>query len=100
MKNIKYIIPCVLGMALLASCQEEEKITINPAAEDGTLTFVLNEPAYDDYVYVLRSADADSVMETLTVRPPPQPTMHKYLSVSNSPKVHTKSSAHQVPHRK
>lgn len=71
MKNIKYIIPCVLGMALLASCQEEEKITINPAAEDGTLTFVLNEPAYDDYVYVLRSADADSVMETLTVRMQP-----------------------------
>lgn len=67
MKKINYIIPCILGMAMLASCEDDPKVTINPAAEDGTLTFVLNEPAYKDYTYVLRAADADNVMETLTV---------------------------------
>ena len=71
MKKINYIIPCILGMAMLASCEDEPKVTINPAAEDGTLTFVLNEPAYKDYTYVLRAADADETMETLTVRMQP-----------------------------
>ncbi len=71
MKKINYIIPCILGMAMLASCEDEPKVTINPAAEDGTLTFVLNEPAYKDYTYVLRPVDADANMETLTVRMQP-----------------------------
>lgn len=71
MKKLNYIITCLLGMALFTGCQEEPKLTINPAAEQGTLTFEVNTPAYSDYTYILSDANATATMETLYVRNQP-----------------------------
>lgn len=71
MKKLNYIISGIMGLALLTGCQEEPMTIINPAAEDGTLTFTVNEPAYSGYTYVLSDANADKVMETLYVREQP-----------------------------
>lgn len=71
MKKINYIIAGIMGMALLAGCQEEAKLTINPAAQDGTLSFEVNTPAHAGYTYVLTSDNGDKTMETLYVRNQP-----------------------------
>ncbi len=72
MKKLNYIIPCIMGMALLAGCQEEPKLTINPAAEqEGGLSFIMNEPSMSSQTYILRHEDETAIMETLTVREQP-----------------------------
>lgn len=60
-----------MGLALLTGCQEDPMTTINPAAEEGTLTFEVNRPAYADYTYVLSEENAANVMETLYIRNQP-----------------------------
>lgn len=71
MKKLNYIISGIMGMALLAGCQEHPMTTINPAAEEGTLTFEVNIPAYAGYTYVLSESNATATMETLYVREQP-----------------------------
>ncbi len=87
MNKFNYILAGIMGMALLTGCQDEPKVTINPAAEqEGGLTFILNEPALSNETYVLRPEDDTNVMETLTVREQPNygftaaPTYHAQLS--------------------
>ena len=61
------IIYLVLLLALgLFSCEDEIGPKINPAAEDGTLSFQLNQTRYNDWIYVLEETNADSVMDALT----------------------------------
>ncbi len=71
MKTFKYIIAGLMGVALMTGCQEEPKLTINPAAEDGTLTFEVNTPAYEGFTYVLSEENGTQTMETLYVREQP-----------------------------
>ena len=71
MKKLNYIISGIMGLALLTGCQEDPMTTINPAAEEGTLTFTVNEPAYAGYTYILSEANGADVMETLYVREQP-----------------------------
>ena len=71
MKKLNYIISGVMGLALLAGCQEHPMTTINPAAEDGTLTFEINTPAYAGYTYILSADNASETMETIYVREQP-----------------------------
>lgn len=62
--NIIYL---VLFLTLgLVSCEDEMGVQINPGAEDGTLSFQLNEPVYSNLTYVLDEANADANMDTLT----------------------------------
>lgn len=71
MKKLNYIISGIMGLALLTGCQEHPMTVINPAAEDGTLTFIVNEPAYSGYTYVLSEENGGNIMETLYVREQP-----------------------------
>ncbi len=71
MKKLNYIISGIMGMALLTGCQEHPMVNLNPAAEEGTLTFEVNVPAYAGYTYVLSEANASATMETLYVREQP-----------------------------
>ena len=71
MKKLNYIISGVMGLALLAGCQEHPMTTINPAAEDGTLTFEINTPAYAGYTYILSAENGANTMETIYVREQP-----------------------------
>ena len=72
MKKLNYIISGIMGLALLAGCQEHPMTTINPAAEqEGGLTFIVNEPAYAGYTYTLSEENGANVMETLYVREQP-----------------------------
>lgn len=71
MKKINYIMSGIMGLALLVGCQEQPITTINPAAQDGTLTFEVNTPAYAGYTYVLSSDNSDKTMETIYVREQP-----------------------------
>ncbi len=71
MKKLNYIISGIMGMALLVGCQEHPMTALNPAAEEGTLTFEVNVPAYAGYTYVLSEANASATMETLYIREQP-----------------------------
>ena len=66
MKTYKNIILILLLALGFWACEDEFSPVINPAAEDGTLSFQLNEPSYGDLTYVLEEANADSEMEELT----------------------------------
>lgn len=52
------------------ACQEDEKITINPEAESGTLSFVLNNARYSNYTYVLEEANNALSMEAVKTSQP------------------------------
>lgn len=71
MKKLNYIISGVMGMALLVGCQEHPITTINPDAENGTLSFEINTPAYAGYTYILNADNATETMETIYVREQP-----------------------------
>ena len=87
MKKLNYIISGVMGLALLAGCQEHPMTTINPAAEDGTLTFEINTPAYAGYTYIL-SADNSNPTTALQLL---LNTLHKSALARLSKRVLTKS---------
>jgi hypothetical protein len=71
MKNITKIITLMLTITALASCETDNiSAVINPEAEKGTLTFVLNQPQYVNFTYVLDAANAGGTMETLTTSQP------------------------------
>jgi hypothetical protein len=71
MKKINSIISGVMGLALLVGCQEHPMTTINPDAENGTLTFEINTPAYAGYTYILSAENGANTMETIYVREQP-----------------------------
>lgn len=62
-----------LGLALMigmVSCQEDPIVTINPKAETGDMSFVLNQTKYPNYTYVLEEANNDQSMDALTCQQP------------------------------
>jgi len=66
-KNIFWVLLLALGFW---ACDDDADPIINSAAEDGTLTFQLNEPGYSNFTYVLKEANADLDMEELTCSQP------------------------------
>jgi hypothetical protein len=68
-KQSRILIFFLLILGLFA-CEDEIGPIINSAAEDGTLSFQLNEPSYSDLTYVLEEDNADLDMEELTCAQP------------------------------
>lgn len=67
--DYKYIVGVVLLVLFsLTSCQDDEKVTINTMAENGSLTFKLNSPAYTNYT--LLESNAAAVMDSFTCNQP------------------------------
>ena len=70
---MKKIIINLLSLLLLVglySCEKDELITINPAAETGEMSFQLNQPKNVNYTYVLQEANNDASMDTLKTSQP------------------------------
>lgn len=66
MKTYNYIITFILSIGLLFSCSDDRlNQTINPDAESGKLSFVLNEGEYSNFTYVLEEKNNGLSMETL-----------------------------------
>ncbi|MDR0332055.1 MAG: SusE domain-containing protein [Dysgonamonadaceae bacterium] len=71
MKNINKILILMLTVIAFASCETDNVVAVvNPEAEKGTLTFVLNKPMYANFTYVLEEANRGETMETLTTSQP------------------------------
>ena len=70
MKKYNHIFIILLLLIGFYSCEDEVGPIINSAAEDGTLSFQLNEPSYSNLAYVLEEANADLDMEELTCNQP------------------------------
>lgn len=71
MKIQNYILIIMLVAGSLFACSDDEKgPVINPAAENGSLTFVLNQTQYADFVYVLEEGKNGLNMDALTCSQP------------------------------
>lgn len=71
MKKISNILLLILTIGFFASCAEEEiGPVINPAAENGTLTYVLNQTRYSNFTYVLDQANDGMNMDALVTTQP------------------------------
>lgn len=66
MKKLNIFLIILLGLIGITSCTDEIGPVINPQAEDGTLTFKLNQTKYSDWTYVLESANEAKDMDALT----------------------------------
>jgi len=64
MKKIKIILFSLLCVFGLFSCKDDQITKLNYKAEDGTLSFKLNNPRYSNYI--LEDAQADKDMDSLT----------------------------------
>ena len=62
-KIILFSLLCIGG---LCSCKDDQITKINTKAEDGTLSFRLNDPLYSNGTYELTDANAENNMEALT----------------------------------
>lgn len=66
MKKYNYIILLILSLGFLFSCGDDETgPVINPEAESGTLSLVLNEAEYGNFTYVLEEQNNNQNMEVL-----------------------------------
>lgn len=71
MKKINIVLLVTIFIGFLSSCADEEVgPVINPAAEDGSLTYVLNQTRYTDFTYVLEAANSGLNMDALTTTQP------------------------------
>ncbi len=71
MKKIDNILLWMIGLVFLTSCAEEELgPVINPAAENGSLTYVLNQTRYSDFTYVLEQQNDGTNMDALVTTQP------------------------------
>lgn len=70
MKKLNIILISLFVALGFYSCQTDEIIKINPAAEDGTLPFVLNNSQYSNFTFVLDEANNSSDMDALTAQQP------------------------------
>ena len=66
MKKIKIIIISLACAFSITSCTEDVMTKINTKAEDGTLSFRLNDPKFSNLTYVLEDANAEKDMDSLT----------------------------------
>jgi len=70
-RNIYKVFGILLSLVLFTACEDEAKSpVINAAAQDGTLSFVLNESQYSNWTYVLSDANASKEMDALTCKQP------------------------------
>lgn len=71
MKKINTILLFTLLIGFLTACSDEDKgPVINPTAETGNMTFVLNQTRYIDFTYVLEEANNSFDMDALTTTQP------------------------------
>ena len=70
MKKFNIIFMAIVLALGFYACQDDETITINPEAEAGTLSFILNNPQYSNYTYVLEEANNSLIMDTLITSQP------------------------------
>lgn len=70
MKKLNIILIGLFVALGFYSCQTDEIVKINPAAEEGTLPFVLNNSQYGNYTYVLEEANNSLSMDALTAQQP------------------------------
>lgn len=71
MKKLSNILLSILFIGFLTSCADNEiGPVINPAAEDGSLTYVLNQTKYADFVYALAPENDGLNMDALTTSQP------------------------------
>lgn len=71
MNKITTILLSALILALFSSCSDDTKNpVINPAAENGSLTYVLNKTRYNDWIYVLEKENEGSDMDALLTSQP------------------------------
>ena len=71
MNKKNYILIIALIAGIFFSCSDDDKTpVINPAAENGSLTFVLNQTQYADFVYVLEEQNSSQSMDMLTCSQP------------------------------
>ncbi len=71
MNKKSYIFIIALIVGVLFSCSDNDNTpVINPKAEDGTLTFVLNQTQYADFVYILEEKNNGLSMDMLTCSQP------------------------------
>jgi len=68
MKKIEIIILLILSSLTFFSCKDDEIVKINNDAASGKISFVLNKPAYSNYV--LENANASSTMDSITCAQP------------------------------
>lgn len=62
--NILFIVLlCIIGFT---SCEDQKGLEINSKAQDGSLTFKLNDTQYANSTYVLEDANANANMDSLT----------------------------------
>jgi starch-binding outer membrane protein SusE/F len=64
MKKIKFIMLLILSSLTFFSCKDDETVKINNDAASGKISFVLNKPAYSNYV--LENINASSTMDSIT----------------------------------
>ena len=69
MKKFLYILS-IAGLLGVTACSDDDKIIINPGAESGELSFILNETPYSTTTYVLDEENGDKVMDFLTCHQP------------------------------
>lgn len=63
----------LIGLFILTgfySCQEDEIVKINPEAEAGTLSFIVNKSVYDNFTHVLIEDNNELAMDTLYAQQP------------------------------
>ncbi len=71
MKKMNNILLWMVGLVFLSSCAEEELgPVINPAAENGSLTYVLNQTRYSGFTYVLEQENDGTNMDALVTTQP------------------------------
>lgn len=64
MKKIKIIMLLILSSLVFFACKDDEMVKINNDAASGKISFVLNKPAYSNYV--LENANASLTMDSIT----------------------------------
>lgn len=71
MKKISNILLLILFIGFLSSCEDDAKgPIINPAAENGSLTYVLNQAKFAEWVYVLEQKNDALNMDALLTSQP------------------------------
>jgi len=70
MKKINIFLIGLLVMIGFSACQNDELVTINPKAETGEISFVLNKSQYKDLTYVLDENNNNMNMDVFTCSQP------------------------------
>ena len=70
MKKLNIILISLIVALGFISCEKDEIITINPAAEEGTISYVLHNAKYTNFTYLLDEANSGEDMGALYTQQP------------------------------